>query len=609
MAQEYPEWDPDEVYNSGDRVVYDGSVWEAQWWTQGDEPSTGPGPWEQVEDGNGENGNENGDYPAWDPDVVYTGGDRVVHDGYVWEANWWTQGDEPGESQWGPWEEVGPVDNDPEPEPPGLEANIDSSTTRIEVGEEVELDGSGSEGDIESYEWDLGDGTEASGDVVTHTYEETGEYTVELTVTDADGETDTASVVLDVLDEIEGPGDDFKVVGYYPGWKANEEQDYYPSDIPFDKVTDVLYAFIGLDDQGNVFPPEDDETEFDIDRQSHEENLEEFAGLADDVDCRFHLSVGGWTLSDDFHIIASDPDLRETFAENCVELMREYNFDGVDIDWEHPGPEQGQCQCGNDDDYETHVLLLEELREKLDEAADEDGQYYYLSVANGGSDWNAGGIRHDQVGEICDSVYVMAYDFTGEWMDTMGLNAPLYGPDTHPTDDQDVYPDGEQYWAEYSVDTLWAGDHGDDGYWPGQWEYPAADPAEYDELVLGMPFYGRGFEAGFGGPELGARFNSLPEGTWHHLLADGEDATGAFDFGDIEENLRDDDDWEVNRHEMGEVPYLVNEDEGVLISYDDEDAIEAKVEFAKERGMQGVMFWELAQDWNETLLDTILQNI
>nr|WP_279387179.1 glycosyl hydrolase family 18 protein [Natrarchaeobius chitinivorans] len=547
------------------------------------------------------------EYPEWDPDAVYTGGDRVVHDGAIWEARWWTQGDEPGEGgQWGPWDEV-----ESDPEPPELEANVAASATRVEVDDEVEFDGSGSEGDIEEYEWDLGDGTEASGEVVTHSYDETGEYTVELTVTDADGDTDTASLELTVTDEIEGPGDDFKVVGYYPGWKANEEQDYYPSDIPFDKVTDVLYAFIDLDAQGNVFPPEDDETEFDIPHQSHEENLEEFAELADDVDCRFHLSVGGWTMSDDFHVVAEDPDTRETFAQNCVELMREYNFDGVDIDWEHPGPEQGQCQCGNDDDYETHVLLLEDLREALDEAADEDGQYYYLSVANGGSDWNAGGLRHDQIGEICDSVYVMAYDFTGEWMDTIGLNAPLYGPDTHPTNDRDVYPDGEQYWAEYSVDELWAGNHGEEGYWPGQWEYPPADPAEYDELVLGMPFYGRGFSVGEwqSPPQLGGNYSGLPEGTWHHILEDDEDATGAFDFGDIEENMRDDDDWEVNRHEMGEVPYLVNEDEGIFISYDDEAAIEAKVEFAKERGMQGVMFWELAQDWNETLLDTILQNI
>ncbi|RQG99216.1 PKD domain-containing protein [Natrarchaeobius oligotrophus] len=45
------------------------------------------------------------EYPEWDPDEVYTSGDRVVHDGTVWEAQWWTRGDEPGDSEWGPWEE------------------------------------------------------------------------------------------------------------------------------------------------------------------------------------------------------------------------------------------------------------------------------------------------------------------------------------------------------------------------------------------------------------------------------------------------------------------------------------------------------------------------
>ncbi|ELY92340.1 glycoside hydrolase family 18 [Natrialba taiwanensis DSM 12281] len=549
---------------------------------------------------------QDGDYPAWDPDAVYTDGDRVVHDGTIWETNWWTRGDEPGTGEWGPWEQVEPGE---EPEP-GLQAQLIASTTRIEVGDDVEFDGSDSTGEIATYDWDLGDGTEETGQVVTHTYDESGEYTVEFTVTDADGETDTALVELTVEDEIDGPGDEFKVIGYYPGWKANDEQDYYPSDIPFEKVTDVLYAFIGLDEAGNVFPPEDDETEFDIPRQSHEENLAAFADLAGDIDCRLHLSIGGWTLSDNFHVVAADPALRQTFAENCVALLREYNFDGIDIDWEHPGPEQGQCQCGNADDYDNHVRLLEALRAELDAAGDEDGQHYYLSVANGGSDWNAGGLRHGEIGEVCDHAMIMAYDFTGSWHDTAGLNAPIYGDD-HPIGTSDYGADHhDQYSVEYAVDELWAGTHSEEGYWPGQWEYPPAEPAAYDELVLGLPFYGRGFNNATE-PYDGIGFgpDALPEGTWHHLLADGADPTGAFDFGDLETNYEGADGWEKYRHDPGAVPYLVNEDEETLIGYDDEQSIAEKVEFAKERGMQGVMFWELSQDWNESLLDTILETI
>ncbi|KFI13253.1 chitinase [Vibrio coralliilyticus] len=47
---------------------------------------------------------------AWDSGAVYNGGDQVTWDGKVWEAKWWTQGDDPAQSgQWGVWKEVGPA--------------------------------------------------------------------------------------------------------------------------------------------------------------------------------------------------------------------------------------------------------------------------------------------------------------------------------------------------------------------------------------------------------------------------------------------------------------------------------------------------------------------
>lgn len=92
------------------------------------EPGTGTdqwGPWEEVGDADGSNGDSGngdtggndgnggnddgsgtGDAGAWDPDQIYTDGDRVTHNGTTWEAQWWTQDQEPGASQWGPWEAV-----------------------------------------------------------------------------------------------------------------------------------------------------------------------------------------------------------------------------------------------------------------------------------------------------------------------------------------------------------------------------------------------------------------------------------------------------------------------------------------------------------------------
>lgn len=44
---------------------------------------------------------------AWDKSVAYTGGQRVSYNGQLYEAKWWTQGDVPGSSEWGPWKSLG----------------------------------------------------------------------------------------------------------------------------------------------------------------------------------------------------------------------------------------------------------------------------------------------------------------------------------------------------------------------------------------------------------------------------------------------------------------------------------------------------------------------
>ena len=43
----------------------------------------------------------------WDANKVYDLGDVVTHKGNTYRAKWWTQGDEPGTEQWGPWELIG----------------------------------------------------------------------------------------------------------------------------------------------------------------------------------------------------------------------------------------------------------------------------------------------------------------------------------------------------------------------------------------------------------------------------------------------------------------------------------------------------------------------
>ncbi|MGD8172124.1 glycosyl hydrolase family 18 protein [Vibrio sp. TRT 21S02] len=47
----------------------------------------------------------------WDAAAVYNGGDQVTWAGKVWEAKWWTTGEDPSKSgEWGVWKEVGVAD-------------------------------------------------------------------------------------------------------------------------------------------------------------------------------------------------------------------------------------------------------------------------------------------------------------------------------------------------------------------------------------------------------------------------------------------------------------------------------------------------------------------
>lgn len=101
----YPIWRRDRAYREGEKVVWQRTVYEAKWWTR-DEPPDAPvenewdTPWRNVGPVLPSDAADRRDAAAatplrWSGDAVYLRGDRVRHDGYLYEARWRTQGDQP----------------------------------------------------------------------------------------------------------------------------------------------------------------------------------------------------------------------------------------------------------------------------------------------------------------------------------------------------------------------------------------------------------------------------------------------------------------------------------------------------------------------------------
>jgi chitinase len=106
-----PAWNAGTAYTGGQQVSYNGHLWTAKWWTQGDIPGNNS---QNVWTDNGACGGGGTTTPpaggcpaAWNATSVYVNGNTVSYNGHKWTAKWWTQGDTPGGSA-GVWTDNGP---------------------------------------------------------------------------------------------------------------------------------------------------------------------------------------------------------------------------------------------------------------------------------------------------------------------------------------------------------------------------------------------------------------------------------------------------------------------------------------------------------------------
>jgi chitinase len=347
----------------------------------------------------------------------------------------------------------------------------------------------------------------------------------------------------------------YRIVAYYFSG-SSQRVPYRVTDIPAEKLTHVNFAFFNVSPDGLCIvgdPALDLEYRYpgDPDGEPYYGHFRQLNLLKQrHPHLQTLMSVGGWGWSGHFSDAALTAESRARFAHACLEHLRLYGFDGVDIDWEYPVAGGMQGNVERPEDRQNFTALLAELRRQLDAQGAQDGRPYLLTVATPAGVANYGNLELDRIHAHLDWINLMTYDFASFTAETK-FNAPLYA-------EADGYESCDTAVRDYLA---------------------AGIPPE--KIVLGVPFYGRGW---LGVPPENDGLHQPFAQAW-------TDLSGYRDLA-----RRHIPTMERHWHVRAQVPWLYDRDEQVMITYDDAESIGIKADYVKALRLGGMMFWEISQD-------------
>ncbi|WP_349667355.1 glycosyl hydrolase family 18 protein [Lacrimispora sp.] len=347
-----------------------------------------------------------------------------------------------------------------------------------------------------------------------------------------------------------------RIVGYYAAWEAYSG--VCPDQIDASKLTHINYAFanIGPDLKITLGYPDVDPNNIRLLNSLKLQN----------PNLKTLISVGGWNWSGKFSDAALTDASRNAFADSAVDFITKYGFDGIDLDWEYPVSGGLTTNTRRPEDKQNFTLLLQKIREKLDARGAMDQKHYLLTIAGGADASYVKNVEMAKLAQYLDYANIMTYDLHGTWDPYTDLLAPLYN-------NNDSSP---QYKA--SVDsgvTAWLN---------------ASFPA--DMLVMGIPFYGY----------LYSSVNNSNNGLYQTY-----GGANSISYKDIKANYLNKTGYTRYFHSQSMVPWLFNGT--IFISYEDPQSIANKTDYIKSKKLGGAMVWELGQDSNGELLDTLYNGL
>ncbi len=360
-----------------------------------------------------------------------------------------------------------------------------------------------------------------------------------------------------------------EVIGYYPNWQWYDRAKLVdPMSIFYEKYTILNYSFFKPETTGAISSTDTwadenlllGEINWQTSPPSYFPNTS-IPSRAHLVGTKVLASIGGWTLSDNFPQIAASAAKRATFAHGCNLLCGQYDFDGIDIDWEYPGfAEHG----GGPADSINFTLLLAQIRDSLTVFGTAHGKTMFLTACAGASETNMSFIQWPQVMAELDFVNLMSYDFFGSWDPITNHNAPLFAP-----------AQGEPTFNINSAITKLTGFYG----------VPAA------KINAGLAFYGRSIKT------VGAPILHGPQTANVDNVTFPDDLGTPLYYNVLPKLPLFSEQYDVT----AQVPYLLGINGlNTFLSYDNKNSIANKANYIKTQNLAGTIIWEITGDYIET---------
>lgn len=249
------------------------------------------------------------------------------------------------------------------------------------------------------------------------------------------------------------------------------------------------------------------------------------------------VAAGGYNDgAEKFSYIARDPHARNRFATSVLSVIQANGLDGFDFDWEYPVSREGVIIDPND--YVNFILQLTEFRNVFNT----NSYPLSLSAAVAACQYQASqSYDIPKLSQTVDFINLMTYDMFGGWDGKVNIHSALYGDPA-------------------SVDVC-----------VRFWLYSGA---ERSKIIVGIPTYGGAFtladpaQTHIGAPAYGAE--ALP---YKQICASN---------------------WQKVFDQARQGPYAFSGNQWV--GFDDKQSVAAKVNFIKNNGLGGAMFWSLELD-------------